>query len=109
PILPADHVGLNPGLIRIGPTACTDEAAFDQIWTVNVKSAYFLTSALAPAMVARGGGAVINIGSINASQGMAGSALYSATKATPHSLTRAWAAGDGPGGGRGKNIAAGPR
>jgi NAD(P)-dependent dehydrogenase (short-subunit alcohol dehydrogenase family) len=65
----------NAGLIRSGPTADTDEAAFDQVWTVNVKAAYFLTGALAPAMVARGGGAVINIGSINASHGLAGSAL----------------------------------
>jgi NAD(P)-dependent dehydrogenase (short-subunit alcohol dehydrogenase family) len=97
----------NAGLIRIGPTAGTDEAAFDQIWTVNVKSAYFLTGALAPAMVARGGGAVINIGSINASQGMAGSALYSATKATLHSLTRSWAAEYGPGGVRVNTIAPG--
>jgi NAD(P)-dependent dehydrogenase (short-subunit alcohol dehydrogenase family) len=72
-----------------------------------VKSAYFLTGALAPAMVARGGGAVINIGSINASQGMAGSALYSATKATLHSLTRSWAAEYGPGGVRVNTIAPG--
>jgi NAD(P)-dependent dehydrogenase (short-subunit alcohol dehydrogenase family) len=97
----------NAGLIRRAPTADPDEAAFDQIWTVNVKSAYFLTGALAPAMVARGGGAVINIGSINASHGMAGSALYSATKAALHSLTRSWAAEYGPGGVRVNTIAPG--
>jgi NAD(P)-dependent dehydrogenase (short-subunit alcohol dehydrogenase family) len=72
-----------------------------------VKSAYFLTGVLAPAMVARGGGAVINIGSINASHGLAGSALYSATKATLHSLTRSWAAEYGPGGVRVNTIAPG--
>jgi NAD(P)-dependent dehydrogenase (short-subunit alcohol dehydrogenase family) len=97
----------NAGLIRTGPTADTGEAAFDQVWTVNVKSAYFLTGVLAPAMVARGGGAVINIGSINASHGLAGSALYSATKATLHSLTRSWAAEYGPGGVRVNTIAPG--
>jgi len=97
----------NAGLIRTGPTADTGEAAFDQVWTVNVKSAYFLTGVLAPAMVARGGGAVINIGSINASHRMAGSALYSATKAALHSLTRSWAAEYGPGGVRVNTVAPG--
>ncbi len=66
----------NAGIIREGSTPGTDESSFDQIWTVNVKAAFFLTAALALAMVERRGGAVINIGSINASHGMAGTALY---------------------------------
>jgi NAD(P)-dependent dehydrogenase (short-subunit alcohol dehydrogenase family) len=98
----------NAGLIPTGATEDTDEATFDDIWTINVKAAYFLTAILAPAMVARrGGGAVINIGSISASYGVAGSALYSATKAALHSLTRCWAAEYGPGGVRVNTIAPG--
>jgi NAD(P)-dependent dehydrogenase (short-subunit alcohol dehydrogenase family) len=97
----------NAGLIRIGATADTDEAAYDDVWSVNVKAAYFLTGALAPSMVARGGGAVINIGSINATYGGADSALYGATKAALHSLTRSWAAEYGPGGVRVNTIAPG--
>jgi NAD(P)-dependent dehydrogenase (short-subunit alcohol dehydrogenase family) len=97
----------NAGLIPTGATADTDEATFDNIWTVNVKAAYFLTGILAPAMVARGGGTVINIGSISASYGEASSALYSATKAAVHSLTRSWAAEYGPGGVRVNTIAPG--
>jgi NAD(P)-dependent dehydrogenase (short-subunit alcohol dehydrogenase family) len=88
----------NAGLIPVGATADTDETTYDDVWSVNVKAAYFLTGALAPSMVARGGGAVINIGSINASYGGADTALYGATKAALHSLTRSWAAEYGPGG-----------
>jgi NAD(P)-dependent dehydrogenase (short-subunit alcohol dehydrogenase family) len=97
----------NAGLIPTGATADTDEATFDDIWTVNVKAAYFLTGVLAPAMVARGRGTVINIGSISASYGEATAALYGATKAALHSLTRAWAAEYGPGGVRVNTIAPG--
>ena len=97
----------NAGVIRIGATADTEETAYDEVWSVNVKAAYFLTGALAPSMVARGGGAVINIGSINASYGGGDTALYSATKAALHGLTRSWAAEYGPGGVRVNTIAPG--
>jgi NAD(P)-dependent dehydrogenase (short-subunit alcohol dehydrogenase family) len=56
---------------------------------------------VALSMVGRGGGVVINVGSINASYGMAGTALYSATKAALQSLTRSCAAEYGPGVGYG--------
>jgi integrase len=62
-------------VIRLGATTDTEETTYDDVWSVNVKAAYFLTGALAPSMVARGGSAVINIGSINASYGGADSAL----------------------------------
>jgi NAD(P)-dependent dehydrogenase (short-subunit alcohol dehydrogenase family) len=57
---------------------------------------------------ARGRGAIVNIGSINGLVGMAGSALYSATKATIHSLTKSWAAEYGPRGVRVNTVAPGP-
>jgi NAD(P)-dependent dehydrogenase (short-subunit alcohol dehydrogenase family) len=97
----------NAGLIPIVTTADTDEATFDNVWTVNVKAAYFLTGVIAPAMKARGGGVVLNIGSINATYGFSASALYSATKAALHSLTRSWAAEYGPAGVRVNTIAPG--
>ena len=97
----------NAGVIRVGATTHTEETTYDDVWSVNVKAAYFLTGALAPSMVARGGGAVINIGSINASYGGADSALYSATKAALQSLTRSWAAEYGPGGVHVNTIAPG--
>jgi NAD(P)-dependent dehydrogenase (short-subunit alcohol dehydrogenase family) len=59
-------------------------------------------------MADRGTGAVVNVGSINGLVGMANSALYSATKAAIHSLTKSWAAEYGPFGVRVNTVAPGP-
>ena len=55
-------------------------------------------------MADRGTGAIVNVGSINGLVGMAHSALYSATKAAIHSLTKSWAAEYGPSGVRVSNC-----
>jgi NAD(P)-dependent dehydrogenase (short-subunit alcohol dehydrogenase family) len=97
----------NAGIVPVAPTADFDEETYDRAWTVNVKSAFFLTARLAPAMAARGGGVVLNMGSIVVSHGLAGSALYSATKAAIESLTMSWAAEYGPQGVRVNTISPG--
>ena len=53
----------NAGIFPSSATATTDEATFDEVYTVNVKAPYFLTAAVAPAMADAGGGAIINLGS----------------------------------------------
>jgi NAD(P)-dependent dehydrogenase (short-subunit alcohol dehydrogenase family) len=95
-------------LIAPGPTAEIGEDLIDGALAVNIKSAILLTGLIAPGMVARGAGAIINVGSINGVVGMAGSALYSATKAAIHSLTKSWAAEYGPSGVRVNTVAPGP-
>jgi NAD(P)-dependent dehydrogenase (short-subunit alcohol dehydrogenase family) len=95
-------------IVPPGPTAEVTGELIDAAFAVNVRAAFLLTGLLAPAMAARGGGAVVNVGSINGLVGMAGSALYSATKATIHSLTRSWAAEYGPAGVRVNTVAPGP-
>lgn len=97
----------NAGIVPVAPTADFDEATYDRAWTVNVKSAFFLTARFAPAMAARGGGVVLNMGSIVVSHGLAGSALYSATKAAIESLTMSWSAEYGPQGVRVNTISPG--
>src|SRR5262245_3197929 len=97
----------NAGIVPVGPTADFDEETYDRTWTVNVKSAFFLTARLVPAMAARGDGVVINTGSIVVSHGLDGSALYSATKAALESLTLSWAAEYGRRGVRVNTIAPG--
>lgn len=87
-----NNAGLHPG----GATASTDEKAFDQVYAVNVKAPFFLTAAVAPAMVEAGGGAIINLGSWIARLGIPVGALYSSTKGAMETLTRAWAAEFGP-------------
>ncbi|MCW2540553.1 MAG: putative oxidoreductase [Frankiales bacterium] len=95
-------------LINPSPSAEVSEDLIDEALAVNVKAAFLLTGLIAPAMATRGSGSVINIGSINGLIGMSGSALYSATKATIHSLTRSWAAEFGPSGVRVNTVAPGP-
>ena len=75
---------------------------------MNVKAVILLTGLIAPGMAARGHGAIVNVGSINGLVGMAGSALYSATKAAIHSLTKSWAAEYGPVGRAGQHRRARP-
>ena len=95
-------------IITPAATAEVDKQLIDQALAVNVKAAILLTGLVAPVMAARGSGAIINMGSISGFAGSAGSALYSATKATIHSLTKSWADEYGPSGVRINTVAPGP-
>ncbi len=97
----------NAGIFPGGTTTETDEDAFDRVYAVNVKAPFFLTAAIAPAMAARGGGAIINLGSWIARLGIPVGALYSSTKGAVETLTRAWAAEFGPSGVRVNAISPG--
>jgi NAD(P)-dependent dehydrogenase (short-subunit alcohol dehydrogenase family) len=95
-------------LIAPSPTAEVPAGLIDRAFAISVRSAFLLTGLVAPAMVEASGGAIVNLGSINGFGGTAGSALYSATKATMHSLTKSWAAEYGPSGVRVNAVAPGP-
>jgi NAD(P)-dependent dehydrogenase (short-subunit alcohol dehydrogenase family) len=88
-------------------TATTDEATFDQVYAVNVKTPYFLTAAVVPGMIEAGGGVVINLGSWIARLGIPAGALYSSTKGAMETLTRSWAAEFGQSGVRVNAISPG--
>jgi NAD(P)-dependent dehydrogenase (short-subunit alcohol dehydrogenase family) len=98
-----NNAGIYPG----GPTAATDETTFNEVYAVNVKAPFFLTAAVAPAMVERGSGVIINLGSWIARLGIAGGALYSSTKGAIETLTRAWSAEFGSAGVRVNAISPG--
>jgi NAD(P)-dependent dehydrogenase (short-subunit alcohol dehydrogenase family) len=110
----AEQVGVvdvlvnNAGIAWFGPTADLDVATYDRLFDANVRSAYFVVAALAPKMVARGKGSIINVGSMAGQIGMAGGAAYSATKAALASFTRSWAAEFSPSGVRVNTISPGP-
>jgi NAD(P)-dependent dehydrogenase (short-subunit alcohol dehydrogenase family) len=101
---------VNNAAYLVGQTATTDttEAMIDAALAVSVKAPILLTAALVPGMTGRGGGVVINMGSINGTIGMAKAALYTSTKSAVHGLTRALAAEYGPIGIRVNAIAPGP-
>jgi NAD(P)-dependent dehydrogenase (short-subunit alcohol dehydrogenase family) len=98
-----NNAGIYPG----ASTAATDEATFDRVYAVNVKSPYFLTAAVAPSMVERGSGVIINLGSWIARLGIPIGSLYSSTKGAMETLTRAWSAEFGPAGVRVNAISPG--
>jgi NAD(P)-dependent dehydrogenase (short-subunit alcohol dehydrogenase family) len=101
---------VNNAAMLITPQSTADVAddVIDQALTTNIKAVFLLTGLLAPGMADRGSGAIVNVGSINGLVGMAHSALYSATKAAIHSLTKSWAAEYGPSGVRVNTVAPGP-
>jgi NAD(P)-dependent dehydrogenase (short-subunit alcohol dehydrogenase family) len=101
---------INNAAILLAPTPTADvpEQLVCDALAVNVTAPFLLTGIIAPAMVEHGGGSIINIGSINGLIGMSGSALYSATKAALHSLTKSWADEYGPLGVRVNTVAPGP-
>jgi NAD(P)-dependent dehydrogenase (short-subunit alcohol dehydrogenase family) len=105
---PVDVLVNNAGLAWFGPTPDLDVATFDQLFTANVRAPYFLVAALAPQMAARGGGSIINIGSMAGQVGMPGGAAYGATKGALASMTRSWAAEFSPAGVRVNIVASGP-
>ena len=105
---PVDVLVNNAGIAWFGPTPDLDVAGFDRLFVANVRSTYFMVAAIAPNMVARGSGSIINIGSMAGQIGMAGGAAYSATKASLASFTRSWAAEFSPAGVRVNTVSPGP-
>ncbi len=98
----------NAGFSWFGPTADLDKETFDALFASNVRAAYFLVAALAPGMVRRGSGTIINLASMAGQIGLAGGAVYGATKAALAALARSWAAEFSPSGVRVNAVAPGP-
>ncbi|MFB7496468.1 SDR family NAD(P)-dependent oxidoreductase [Streptomyces sp. NPDC056161] len=96
------------GYSWFGPTEDLEPDVFDQIFSANVKSAYYLVAAVAPQMAKRGSGSIVNLGSMVGRIGVAGGAAYSATKAALAAMTRSWAVEFSPRGVRVNAVAAGP-
>ena len=98
----------NAGSSWFGPSSDLDSATYDRLFDGNVRSAYLLTAALAPAMAVNGGGVIINLASMSGTVGLPGGAAYGATKAALVAMTRSWAAEYGANGVRVNAVAPGP-
>ena len=96
------------GIFPFGPTDSIDEPTVDAVYALNVKAPWFLVAAIAPAMAARGSGAIVNVSTMVAQFGAEGMALYGSSKAAVELLTKAWAAEYGPKGVRVNAISPGP-
>lgn len=76
------------GLGERRPIADVDDALFDFVYDLNVRSVIAATQAAIPHLE-RGGGNIINVGSIaGIDGGGAGASVYSTAKAAVHNLTR---------------------
>ena len=98
----------NAGFAWFGPSAKLPANTLDQLFADNVQAPYLLVSVLAPKMVARGDGVIINIASRAGTVGQPDTAAYGATKAALASFARSWAAEYGPAGVRVNAISPGP-
>ncbi len=98
----------NAGIFPFSPTPEQSLDVYQRVFDVNVRGTYFLTAALAPAMVAKKKGAIVNISSIGADVGNAVTGVYSASKAAMDALTRSWAVEFGAHGVRVNSVAPGP-
>ena len=93
--------------ISFGPCLEIDETQFDKMIEINLKSAFRLITAVAPAMCERGVGSIINIASIAGLRPQKHSLLYSMTKAALIMMTQSYALELGPKGVRVNAIAPG--
>ncbi len=66
-----------------------DEAMYEKVYNLNVRSVLAVTKAAHPHLKAAGGGSIINTGSVAGRfGGFGGSAVYASAKAAVHSITR---------------------
>lgn len=77
------------GTIVIKPFLETEEADWDFLFDVNVKSMYLMTRAVLPMMLEAGKGAIVCTSSISAVYATPNEVLYDATKGACHMFARA--------------------
>jgi 2-hydroxycyclohexanecarboxyl-CoA dehydrogenase len=85
---PVDVLVNNAGIDSIGPFLESDESSWDRIIAVNLKGSIACCHRVLGAMVDRGRGRVVNIGSDAGKVGSSGEAVYSATKGGVIALTK---------------------
>jgi 3-hydroxy acid dehydrogenase/malonic semialdehyde reductase len=79
----------NAGLaLGLGPAHETDLDEWEIMVDTNIKGLLYMTRLILPAMVARGEGHIINIGSVAGSWPYSGGNTYGATKAFVHQFSR---------------------
>lgn len=79
------------GVQRYGTVVDTPEETWDEVFDVNVKGMYLAAKFAIPEMVKRGGGAIVNVSSVQAFASQKSVAAYTASKGAILALTRAMA------------------
>jgi 3-oxoacyl-[acyl-carrier protein] reductase len=73
-----------------------DEATFDRVFAVNVKSIYHMTQAVLPLLRQQGGGVILNVGSTAGIRPRPGLTWYNASKGAVNLLSKSMAVELGP-------------
>jgi 3-oxoacyl-[acyl-carrier protein] reductase len=81
----------NAGITRDATLGKTSDEAWDAVLGVNLSGTFYMTRAVAPHLVARGAGTILNAASIVGVHGNFGQSNYVASKAGVIGLTRVWA------------------
>lgn len=80
----------NAGIVRDAQLAKLAEEDFDRVVDVNLKGTFNMTQAIAPHMVERKSGSIINVSSVVGLYGNFGQTNYAATKAGVIGMTKVW-------------------
>jgi 3-oxoacyl-[acyl-carrier protein] reductase len=74
-----------------GPMTAVDEATFERIFAVNVKSVYHMTQAVVPLMRQQRRGVILNVGSTAGMRPRPGLVWYAGTKGAVNTISKAMA------------------
>jgi NAD(P)-dependent dehydrogenase (short-subunit alcohol dehydrogenase family) len=86
-----DIVVNNAGIQRYGTATSTSEQEWDEVMSVNLKSAFLVSKYAIPEMIKRGGGAIVITGSAQSVAAVRNSAAYVVSKHGLLGLTRSMA------------------
>ncbi len=77
---PPDVVVNAAGVFGLAPFADTDVATFDRNLAANLRGPFLVIRALLPALLDKGSGTVVTVGSVAGRRALAGNAAYAASK-----------------------------
>jgi 3alpha(or 20beta)-hydroxysteroid dehydrogenase len=104
----ADILVNNAGIIRVRPLLETDLDLFRKVIDTNLVSAFLGSRTVAPLLIERGGGSIVNVSSPQGIEGRANMSAYTASKFGVRGLTRTAAIELGPLGIRVNCVVPGP-
>ncbi len=85
---PIDILVNNAGIQRRAPLDQFKDSDWRELMATNLDSVYYVSKAVAPHMIARGRGKIINIGSVQCELARPGIAPYTASKGAVKNLTK---------------------
>jgi NAD(P)-dependent dehydrogenase (short-subunit alcohol dehydrogenase family) len=78
----------NAGIAGVGDVVETSPELFDRVMSVNVRGVFLMSRAVAPYMIERGSGSIINMSSGIAEIGLARRVSYAASKGAVYAMTK---------------------